>query len=144
MLQPKKYKFRKCQKGRAWSIRSSLGLYGHEVRFGNYGIKAVNSGRITAHQLESCRLMLRWILGRGLDKAIWLRVFPDLPITKKPAEVRMGKGKGNVDKWAVWIKWGQILYEMRGISNHDAIKSVNNLNSKLPIKVRLAVNHFRK
>ena len=93
MLQPKKYKFRKCQKGRAWSIRSSLGLYGHEVRFGNYGIKAVDSGRITAHQLESCRLMLRWILGRGSDKAIWLRVFPDLPITKKPAEVRMGKGK---------------------------------------------------
>ena len=144
MLQPKKYKFRKCQKGRTRSIWSSLGLYGHEVRFGSYGIKAVDSGRVTAHQLESCRLMLRWILGRGLDKAIWLRVFPDLPISKKPAEVRMGKGKGNVDKWAVRIKRGQILYEMRGISNHDAIKSVKNLNSKLPIKVSLAVNSFRK
>ena len=136
MLQPKKYKFRKCQKGRTRSIWSSLGLYGHEVRFGSYGIKAVDSGRVTAHQLESCRLMLRWILGRGLDKAIWLRVFPDLPISKKPAEVRMGKGKGNPEYYACRVKPGRIIFEVDGVTEEVARIALYKASAKLPIKTK--------
>ena len=143
MLFPKRSKFRKLRKGRCRGIRSKLGMQGSEVYQGSFGIKSLESARVTAKQLEACRLMLRRAMGRGAGKSVRLCVFPDLPITKKPIEVRMGKGKGNLDRWAVKVKAGQVLYELEGISLIEASKAARSAGHKFPMKTRLTTNLFR-
>ena len=109
MLQPKKTKFRKQQKGRLRGFATS----GAKVSFGEFGLKATTRGRVTARQIEAARRAMTRHIKRG--GKIWIRIFPDKPITKKPLEVRQGKGKGNVEYWVCPIKPGKILYEMEGV-----------------------------
>ncbi len=127
MLQPKRTKFRKVHKGRNRGIAS-----GTEVSFGTYGLKAVGRCRLTARQIEAARrAMSRAVKRQG---KIWIRVFPDKPITEKPLEVRMGKGKGNVEYWVALIQPGKVLYEMDGVSEEIARQAFALAAAKLPIK----------
>lgn len=127
MLQPKRMKFRKMFKGRNRGLAN-----GTEVSFGTFGLKAVGRGRLTARQIESARrAMTRHIKRQG---QIWIRVFPDKPITSKPLEVRMGKGKGNVEYWVCQIQPGKVLYEMNGVSEVIAREAFALAAAKLPIK----------
>ena len=127
MLQPKRTKFRKVHKGRNRGIAG-----GTEVSFGTLGLKAVGRGRLTARQIEAARrAMTRAVKRQG---KIWIRVFPDKPITEKPLEVRMGKGKGNVEYWVALIQPGKVLYEMDGVSEEIARQAFALAAAKLPIK----------
>lgn len=127
MLQPKRTKFRKVHKGRNRGIAS-----GTEVSFGTYGLKAVGRCRLTARQIEAARrAMSRAVKRQG---KIWIRVFPDKPITEKPLEVRMGKGKGNVEYWVALIQPGKVLYEMDGVSEEVARNAFVLAAAKLPVK----------
>jgi large subunit ribosomal protein L16 len=128
MLQPKRTKFRKQQKGR----NTGLALTGNKVSFGQYGLKAVGRGRITARQIESARRAMTRYIKRG--GKIWIRIFPDKPITKKPLEVRQGKGKGSVEYWVAEIKPGKMLYEMEGVDEDIARRAFELASAKLPIK----------
>ncbi|QJC29124.1 50S ribosomal protein L16 [Enterobacteriaceae endosymbiont of Plateumaris rustica] len=127
MLQPKRTKFRKMHKGRNRGI-----VVGMNIDFGSYALKAVNRGRITARQIESARRAISRTMKR--QGKIWIRIFPDKPITKKPLEVRMGKGKGNVEYWVALVQPGRILYEIDGISEELAQKAFKLGSAKLPIK----------
>lgn len=128
MLQPKRTKFRKMQKGR----NRGVAVAGSKVSFGSYGLKAVGRGRITARQIEAARrAMTRHIKRQG---KIWIRVFPDKPITEKPLEVRQGKGKGNVEYWVCQIQPGRVLYEMDGVAEDLAREAFDLAARKLPIK----------
>ena len=129
MLQPKRTKFRKQQKGR----NRGLAQVGNKVSFGEYGMKAVERGQITARQIEAARRAMTRHIKRG--GKIWIRVFPDTPITKKPIEVRMGKGKGNVEYWVSKIQPGKMLYEMEGVSEELAREAFALAAAKLPVKV---------
>ncbi|AKC32479.1 50S ribosomal protein L16 [Candidatus Pantoea carbekii] len=127
MLQPKRTKFRKVQKGRNRGLAQ-----GTNVGFGIFGLKAVGRGRLTARQIEAARrAMTRAIKRQG---KIWIRVFPDKPITEKPMEVRMGKGKGNVEYWVALIQPGKVLYEIDGVSEELACEAFKLAAAKLPIK----------
>lgn len=127
MLQPKRTKFRKMHKGR----NRGLGK-GVEVSFGTFGLKAVDRGRLTARQIEAARrAMVRGIKRQG---KIWIRVFPDKPITKKPLEVRMGKGKGSVEYWVALVQPGKMLYEVGGVSEELVREAFRLAAAKLPIK----------
>ncbi|MPY26855.1 50S ribosomal protein L16 [Shewanella psychropiezotolerans] len=127
MLQPKRTKFRKMFKGRNRGLAN-----GTEVSFGDFGLKAVGRGRLTARQIEAARrAMTRHIKRQG---QIWIRVFPDKPITSKPLEVRMGKGKGNVEYWVCQIQPGKVLYEMDGVSEELAREAFALAAAKLPLK----------
>ena len=127
MLQPKRTKFRKTHKGRNRGLAK-----GTDVSFGTFGLKAVGRGRITARQIEAARrAMTRHIKRQG---QIWIRVFPDKPITSKPLEVRQGKGKGNVEYWVAQIQPGKVLYEMDGVSEELAREAFNLAARKLPVK----------
>lgn len=126
MLQPKRTKFRKQQKGR----NRGLALRGSRVSFGEYGLKAVGRGRLTARQIEAGRRAMTRRIRRG--GKIWIRVFPDKPITKKPLEVRQGKGKGNVEYWIAQIKPGKVLYEMEGVPEEVARDAFKLAAAKLP------------
>ena len=127
MLQPKRTKFRKMFKGRNRGLAN-----GTEVSFGDFGLKAVGRGRLTARQIEAARrAMTRHIKRQG---QIWIRVFPDKPITSKPLEVRMGKGKGNVEYWVAQIQPGKVLYEMNGVSEELAREAFALASAKLPLK----------
>ena len=127
MLQPKRTKFRKVHKGRNRGIAT-----GTEVSFGTYGLKAVGRCRLTARQIEAARrAMSRAVKRQG---KIWIRVFPDKPITEKPLEVRMGKGKGNVEYWVALIQPGKVLYEMDGVSEEVARNAFALAAAKLPVK----------
>jgi len=128
MLQPKRTKFRKMQKGR----NRGLAQNGNKVSFGEYGLKATARGRVTARQIEAARRAMTRHIKRG--GKIWIRVFPDTPISTKPLEVRMGKGKGNVDYWVAKIQPGSMLYEMEGVSEEIAREAFNLAAAKLPIK----------
>ena len=128
MLQPKRTKFRKVQKGR----NRGLAQNGNKVSFGEYGLKAVARGRITARQIEAARRAMTRHIKRG--GKIWIRIFPDTPISTKPLEVRMGKGKGNVDYWVAKIQPGSVLYEMEGVSEALAREAFDLAAAKLPIK----------
>jgi large subunit ribosomal protein L16 len=108
MLQPKKVKYRKMMKGRM----KGKAHRGSTVAFGEYGLQAMDRGRITARQIEAARIAMTRYVKRG--GKIWIRIFPDKPVTKKPAETRMGKGKGNPEEWVVVVKPGRVLYEMEG------------------------------
>jgi len=127
MLQPKRTKFRKQHKGR----NRGLALRGSDVSFGEYGLKATGRGRITARQIEAARRAMTRHVKRG--GKIWIRIFPDVPVTKKPLEVRQGKGKGNVEYWVVKIQPGRVLYEMEGVSEEIAREAFKLASAKLPI-----------
>jgi len=130
MLSPKKTKFRKQMKGR---IRGAA-KGGTDVHFGEYGLQAISSGRVTARQIEAARIaMTRHVKRQG---KIWIRVFPDKPISKKPAETRMGKGKGAVDHWVAVVKRGRVMYEMDGIPEDIAREALRLAAHKLPVKTR--------
>ena len=127
MLQPKRTKFRKQHKGR----NRGLAYTGNKVSFGEYGLKAVGRGQITARQIEAARRAMNRYIKRG--GKIWIRVFPDKPITKKPLEVRQGKGKGNVEYWVAQIQPGRMLYEMEGVSEEVAREAFRLAAAKLSI-----------
>lgn len=128
MLQPKRTKFRKQQKGR----NRGLAQKGSSVSFGEFGLKAVGRGRMTARQIEAGRRAMTRRVKRG--GKIWIRVFPDKPITKKPLEVRQGKGKGNVEYWVAQIKPGKVLYEMEGVTEETARDAFRLAASKFPFQ----------
>jgi large subunit ribosomal protein L16 len=128
MLQPKRTKFRKQQKGR----NRGLALRGNKVSFGEYGLKATTRGRITARQIEAGRRAMTRYIKRG--GKIWIRIFPDKPITKKPLEVRMGKGKGGVEYWVAQIQPGRMLFEMEGVDEEVAREAFRLAAAKLPVK----------
>ncbi len=128
MLQPKKTKFRKMHKGR----NRGLAQRGNKVSFGEFGLKATARGRITARQIEAARRAMTRHIKRG--GRIWIRIFPDKPITNKPLEVRMGKGKGNVEFWVAEIQPGRMLYEMEGVSEELAREAFRLAAAKLPVK----------
>ena len=127
MLQPKKTKFRKQQKGRLRGFAPS----GAKVSFGEFGLKATTRGRVTARQIEAARRAMTRYIKRG--GKIWIRIFPDVPITKKPIEVRMGKGKGNVEYWVSKVQPGKGLYEMEGVSEKIAREAFRLAAAKLPV-----------
>lgn len=127
MLQPKRTKFRKQQKLRNRGFASK----GNKISFGDFGLKATSRGRLTARQIESGRRAISRHVRR--DGRIWIRVFPDKPITEKPLEVRMGKGKGSVEYWVAPIKPGKIIYEIQGISSQLAKSAFARASAKLPI-----------
>jgi large subunit ribosomal protein L16 len=127
MLQPKRTKFRKQMKGR----NRGLAFRGSDVSFGEYGLKAAGRGRITARQIEASRRAMTRHIKRG--GKIWIRVFPDKPITKKPLEVRMGKGKGGVEYWVAQIQPGRMLFEMEGVSEELAREAFALASAKLPV-----------
>ncbi len=126
MLQPKRTKFRKQMKGR----NRGLALRGSKVSFGEYGLKAIGRGRLTARQIEAGRRAMTRRIKRG--GKVWIRVFPDKPITKKPLEVRQGKGKGAVEYWVALIQPGRILYEMQGVEEEVAREALTLAAAKLP------------
>ena len=127
MLQPKRTKFRKQHKGR----NRGLAQRGNSVDFGEYGLKAIDRGRLTSRQIESARRAMTRHVKRG--GKIWIRVFPDKPITKKPLEVRQGKGKGNVEYWVALVQPGSVLYEISGVSEQVAREAFNRAAAKLPV-----------
>ena len=130
MLSPKKTKFRKQQKGRIRGVAKG----GTDINFGDFGLQATSSGLLTARQIEAARIaMTRHIKRQG---KIWIRVFPDKPITKRPAETRMGKGKGSVELWACPVNRGRVLYEMEGVSEELAREALRLASHKLPIQTR--------
>ena len=128
MLQPARRKFRKEQKGR----NKGVATRGNKVSFGEYALKAIGRGRLTARQIEAARRAMTRHIKRG--GRIWIRIFPDKPISQKPAEVRMGKGKGNVEYWVAEIQPGKVLYEMDGVDEAMAKEAFRLAASKLPIR----------
>jgi large subunit ribosomal protein L16 len=127
MLQPKRTKYRKVQKGR----NTGLATRGTKVSFGEYGLKAIGRGRLTARQIEAARRAMTRHVKRG--GRIWIRIFPDKPISKKPAEVRMGNGKGSPEYWVAEIQPGKVLYEMEGVSEELAREAFALAAAKLPV-----------
>ena len=132
MLQPKRTKFRKQQKGR----NRGLAQVGNRVSFGEYGLKATSRGFITARQIEAARRAITRFVKRG--GKLWIRVFPDKPITKKPVEVRMGKGKGNVEYWVAPVQPGRMLYEIQGVTEESAREAFRLAAAKLAVKTTFA------
>jgi large subunit ribosomal protein L16 len=130
MLQPKKVKHRKVMKGR---MRGKA-YRGSELSFGDFGLQALSCGRITARQIEAARIAMTRHVKRG--GKVWIRIFPDKPVTKKPAETRMGKGKGNPEEWVVVVKPGRMLYEMEGVEPKVARAALRLASHKLPIPTR--------
>jgi large subunit ribosomal protein L16 len=133
MLQPKRTKFRKQHKGR----NRGLAQAGNKVSFGTIGLKAISRGRLTARQIEAARRAMTRHVKRG--GKIWIRVFPDKPITEKPLEVRQGKGKGNVEYWVAEIRPGKMLYEMEGVNEEIAREAFLLAAAKLPIKTTVVM-----
>lgn len=128
MLQPKRTKFRKMHKGRNTGLATS----GNCVSFGEYALKATTRGRLTARQIEAARRAITRFVKRG--GKIWIRIFPDVPITKKPLEVRMGSGKGNVEYWVAKIQPGRVLYEIEGVTEEIAREAFKLAAAKLPVQ----------
>src|SRR5882672_5961320 len=127
MLQPKRTKFRKAHKGK----NRGLAQNGNSVAFGEYGLKATARARLTARQIEAARRAMTRFVKRG--GKIWIRVFPDVPISKKPLEVRMGNGKGNVEYWVAKVQPGKVLYEMEGVTEQVAREAFRLAAAKLPM-----------
>jgi large subunit ribosomal protein L16 len=132
MLQPKQTKFRKTQKGR----NRGLAQTGNKVSFGDFGLQCTGRSRITARQIEAARRAMTRRIKRG--GKIWIRIFPDKPITKKPLEVRQGKGKGNVEYWVALVQPGSMLFEMQGVSEELAREAFALASAKLPVKTQFA------
>ncbi len=133
MLQPKRTKFRKQFKG----TNKGLAKGGSDLNFGTYGLKALQPERVTARQIEAARrAMTRHMKRQG---RVWIRIFPDVPVTSKPTEVRMGKGKGSVDFWAAKVKPGRVMFEIDGVAEDVAHEALRLAAMKLPIKTRVVV-----
>ncbi|WP_319524439.1 50S ribosomal protein L16 [uncultured Desulfosarcina sp.] len=130
MLSPKKVKYRKSQKGRM----KGAAYRGSDLNFGEFGLQATDCGKISSKQIEAARIAMTRHVKRG--GKIWIRIFPDKPYTKKPAEVRMGKGKGAPEGWVAVIRPGRVLYEMTGVSREMAREALRLAAHKLPIKTR--------
>ena len=130
MLMPKKVKFRKQQRGR----RRGLAIRGGDLAFGDYGLQALEPGWVTARQIEAARIAMTRHVKRG--GKVWIRVFPDKPVTQKPAETRMGKGKGAPEEWVCVVKPARILYEMEGVTEEVAREAMALASHKLPIRTR--------
>lgn len=133
MLQPKRVKYRKKQKGRVKGIAQR----GHTLAFGSFGIKALEPGWITSRQIEAARIAMTRAMKR--EGQVWIRIFPDKPITKKPAEVRMGKGKGAPEYWVAVVRPGTILFEAGGVSMELAREALRLAEQKLPIRTKFSV-----
>ena len=133
MLQPKRVKYRKRQKGR---LRGSA-TRGNLISFGDYGLKAVEKGWITNRQIEAARVALTRHIKRG--GKVWIRIFPDRPVTRKPAETRMGKGKGTPEGWVAPVKAGRMLFELEGVSQPVARRAMELAAAKLPVKTKFIV-----
>ena len=133
MLQPKRTKFRKQQKMR----NRGMALRGNKVSFGEFGLQATTRGRVTARQIEAARRALTRHIKRG--GRVWIRVFPDKPVSKKPLEVRMGKGKGNPEYWVAQVKPGKVLYEMEGVTEEVAREAFRLAGAKLPVKTNFVM-----
>ena len=132
MLQPKRTKYRKQQKGR----NDGVAYKGSTVSFGSFGLKAITHGRITSRQLEAARIaMTRYMKREG---QVWIRIFPDKPITSKPLEVRMGKGKGAVDEWVALVQPGRIMFELDGVSQETALEALRLAAQKLPVLTKIS------
>jgi large subunit ribosomal protein L16 len=131
MLSPKRVKFRKVQKGRT----RGLAYRGGDVSFGDFGLQATTSGWLTARQIEAARIALTRHVKRG--GKIWIRVFPDKPVTKKPAETRMGTGKGAPEYWVAVVRPGRVLYELEGVSEEIAREALRLAGHKLPVSTRV-------
>jgi len=127
MLQPKKTKYRKMQKGRV----KGLATRGNEINFGSFAIKSLEPGWITSRQIEAARISVTRAMKR--EGQVWIRIFPDKPITKKPAEVRMGKGKGALDHWVALVQPGRIIFEIDGVSDEVAVQALKLGAQKLPV-----------
>ena len=133
MLQPKRTKFRKLHKGRIRGFAKG----GSDLNFGTYGLKATTPERVTARQIEAARrAMTRHMKRQG---RVWIRIFPDTPVTSKPVEVRMGKGKGSVDRWVAKVKPGRIMFEVDGVSELIAKEGLRLAAMKLPVKCRFVI-----
>jgi large subunit ribosomal protein L16 len=133
MLSPRKTKHRKQQKGRIKGIAQR----GHELAFGTFGIKTMDTGRLTSRQIEAARIAVTRYMKR--EGQVWIRIFPDTPITKKPAEVRMGKGKGALDHWAAKVEPGRILFEIEGVSMEVGREALRLASQKLPVVTKFVV-----
>lgn len=131
MLQPKRVKYRKRQKGK----NDGISYRGHTVAFGSVGLKAVTEARITNRQIESARIALTRYMKR--EGKVWIRIFPDTPVTKKPLEVRMGKGKGAVDHWVALVKPGRIMFEIDGVPFEVAQEGLRLAAQKLPVLTKI-------
>ncbi|HEY0464595.1 MAG TPA: 50S ribosomal protein L16 [Polyangiaceae bacterium] len=131
MLQPKRTKFRKQQKGK----NRGIAWRGSDVSFGDFGLQATESSFVTSRQIEACRMAIQ----RHVKRAgkLWIRVFPDKPVTKKPLEVRMGSGKGAVEGWVAVVKPGKVMFELAGIPEADAREAFRLAGTKLPVAVRM-------
>ncbi len=134
MLMPKRTKYRKLQRGRMKGVASK----GSSIAFGEYALKTVESGKITSRQIEAARVAITRKVKRG--GKLWIRIFPDYPVTKKPAETRMGKGKGNPEGWVARIKPGRIMFELAGVDEELAIQALNSASFKLPVKTKIVIN----
>ncbi len=137
MLAPKKVKWRKVQKGRMKG-KITRGCF---LQYGDYGLQAMECGYITARQIEAARIAMTRFTKRGGKS--WIRIFPDKPLTKKPAEVRMGKGKGGVDQWVALVKPGRILYEMEGLPEKIAVEALRLARHKLPVKAKVIIRESK-
>ncbi len=138
MLAPKRVKYRKQQKGRMKGVASR----GNEISFGDFGLQALECGILTARQIEAARIALtRYVRRAG---KVWIRVFPDKPITKKPAETRMGKGKGPTEGWVAVVRPGKIIYEIKGVPEDKAREALRIASHKLPIETRFVARSEEK
>ncbi|MBU4556463.1 MAG: 50S ribosomal protein L16 [Actinobacteria bacterium] len=133
MLLPKRVKHRKVQRG----SRKGVAKGGTEINFGDYGIKALEAGWITNRQIESARIAMTRYMKRG--GKVWINIFPDKPVTQKPAETRMGSGKGNPEKWVAVVKPGRIMFELAGVPEDVAREAIRLAQHKLPIKTKLVM-----
>jgi large subunit ribosomal protein L16 len=132
MLQPKRTKYRKQHKGRNRGVATR----GNSVAFGDYGMKSLEHGQLTQRQIEAARRTIARCIKRG--GKIWIRIFPDKPITRKPLEVRMGSGKGNVEYWVALVQPGRMLFEMEGVTEQEARDAFKLASAKLPVKIAFA------
>lgn len=131
MLQPKRTKFRKMQKGRVRGVAQR----GHQLSFGTFGIKSLEPGWITSRQIEAARIAMTRAMKR--EGQVWIRIFPDKPVTKKPAEVRMGKGKGSPEYFAVRVSPGRIMFEVDGVNSEVAQTALELASAKLPVRTKI-------
>ncbi|MEP6793887.1 MAG: 50S ribosomal protein L16 [Saprospiraceae bacterium] len=135
MLQPKRTKYRKQQKGK----NRGIAWKGSDIAFGSFALKSLENARITSRQIESARIAMTRHMKR--EGAVWIRIFPDKPVTKKPQEVRMGKGKGAHDHWVALVQPGRIMFELEGVSQTVAFEALQLAAQKLPVKTRTVVRH---
>ena len=131
MLEPKKVKYRRVHRGN----RRGMAMTGNHVAFGSYGLKAIEPSWVTARQIEASRIVISRVV-RKIGK-MWIRIFPDKPVTARPAETRMGKGKGALDHWVAVVKPGRILFEIDGVSKEEALQAFKDAGHKLPMKTKL-------